>query len=136
MGRPRNEEGRGVRRRVHFIIVPDDRRVTAVDGVPIPAYGVFVDQNGDIIPIVLDERDAFRVKTRGMLFSKQEAQKALGNSLIAEITNARGRQRLFSQIRNIKNFARRTRQPLERAIQGLREPGATRRAEPSAVMTA
>lgn len=113
-------ENRERRRQVRFVEVPDEGGIELC-GVRLPKFGVFLDEDGEVIPIVLDDMDRFRVMTRGMLFTKQEAMSALKEPLIHGMTSNADRRRLHREIQ-CTGLARHKRGPLERALADFDRP--------------
>jgi hypothetical protein len=106
--------------RVRFVEVPDAGGVELC-GVRLPKFGVFLDQNNEVIQTLLDDADRFRVMTRGKLFTKQEAMWALKRPLIHDMTSNADRRRLHREIQ-CTGLARHKRGPLERALADFDRP--------------
>lgn len=109
--------------RVRFVVVPDGHpvRVYNLAGVDLPPYGVFVDQEGQIIPLILDDTDPFRRMTAGMIFSKHEAFQALKGPTLRSMTNNAARRMVSREIQ-CSGLARHVREPLVRALADFNRP--------------
>ena len=106
--------------RVRFVEVPNygDYEIA---GVQLPKCGVFLDQNGEVIPLVLDEADSFARMTRGLIFSKAQGFGALKEPTLKDMTTNVERKLLHDEIK-WTSLPRRKRGPLERALLEFNRP--------------
>lgn len=118
MNAPRRDGGE----RVRFVVPPSDEvSGSEIRGVRLPPFGVFMDPGANVIPIVLDETDAFCRMTAGLFFTQAAARRALNGSLLRSMTSESEWKELFREITE-SGLARRMRTPLKRALVDFNRP--------------
>ena len=112
-------ESRNRPERVRFVEVPGGFERAGV--LFSSRFGIFLDRNGNVVQLVVDDTSAFRRMTVGMIFSKQEAKRALKGSMLRSMTSNTDRKELYHEI-ECSIIARRKRGSLERALADFGRP--------------